>query len=161
MSWITWKMSFNALTRSPKPFFMKAWSWWGLSDRNFCRVRFYLFILYHFFEHRDQMFWGFHRCSKPENYFTILIEKMKQIQDPKATPTISIREILPQAALRNEGSFVVSFQPWIDIWQYLKKTDHWFLRFKYINLSFSFLKSSRVIISRLTFSIPSKDAFEP
>ena len=34
---------------------------------DFCRVRFYLFILDHFVEHRDQMFWGLCRCSKPEN----------------------------------------------------------------------------------------------
>ena len=156
-----------------------------------------MFILHHFVDQRDQVFWGFCRCSKPENHFAILIEKMKQIQDTKATPTVSIREV--RINLKN-----LSATSCIEKWRLIKShsSSHfrlelifgnievttnksrkritgsserqtfseinwdWFLRFKHISRSFSFLKSSWVIISQLTVfqyqqKMHSLGAFDP
>ena len=115
--------------------------------------------------------------AKPENYFAIWNEKTTQIQDTKATPTVSIREVriklkslsaiscIEKWRLRKSHSS--SYFGLELIFGNIEVTTNksrkritgsserqtfseinwdWFLCFKYISRSFSFLKSSRVII---------------
>ena len=146
----------------------------------------FLFILHHFIEQRDQMFWGFCRCQTRkllrhfewENDTNSRYQSNSHCFHKGSTNQVekSFCHKLHWEMKIDKIPFVVLFRPWIDIWQYWSNDNKsrkritgsserqtfseinwdWFLCFQYISRSFSFLKSLWVIIYQLTFFNTSK-----